>query len=230
MLSAAIVWALGPFGCPEEREPNEAREIDEPAVPAAPDATESGNGPTAQAPDPADPTPQPPQQTGPQQLNADVAQSKVGFAVARATTGHIGRFSKFSATLELADGRPRKLEIAVKTGSVVADREGLTSHLASADFFDADRFPTATFSTESITPVVGEGEEPNSYAVAGTMRLHGVSGKLEFPATIVVEPNRVVGRATLEISAKAFGIDYAGMEAELAEDTVALEIDLVFPR
>lgn len=164
----------------------------------------------------------------PEQLTADVTQSKINFLVSRATTGHIGHFEKFTGTLELADGHPRDLEIAVNTGSVVADQQGLTSHLQSPDFFDVDKFPTATFSAETITAVAGE--DPNTYAITGTMNLHGVSGKLEFPATIEVEPNRVVGRATLDISAKAFGIAYAGMEAELAEDAVALEVELVFPR
>ena len=78
---------------------------------------------------------------------------------------------------------------------------------------------------------IAEGGYPGMfYAITGTMELHGVRGKLEFPATFEVEPNHVVGRATLDISAKAFGINYAGMEAELAEDAVALEVELVFPR
>jgi polyisoprenoid-binding protein YceI len=218
MLSA-IVIALSPFGCPSEPEPNQARELDEPAEPAVREATESG-GEVAQ--------PKPPPAKAPEQLTADVAQSKVKFLISRAVGEHIGRFEKFNATLELSKGKPSKLEIAVKTGSVVADREGLTSHLKSSEFFDVDKFPTATFTTESIEPITGE--EPDTYVVKGTMRLHGISGKLEFPATITVEPERVLGRATLEISAKAFGINYAGMEAELAEDAVALHIELVFPR
>jgi polyisoprenoid-binding protein YceI len=225
MLSA-IVFALGPFGCPAKPESDKVQEIDEPAEPAVPDGTDSG-GPTAKEPEapPKHPQPEP---EGPEQLTADVAQSKVAFLVTRAVGEHIGHFEKFSATLELTDERPSKLEIAVKLGSVVTDRQGLTSHLKSAEFFDADKFPTATFTTETITPTPEE--EPSSYAVKGTMALHGVRGKLEFPAIITVEPDRVLGRATLEISAKAFGIDYAGMEAELAEDAVALAIELVFPR
>jgi polyisoprenoid-binding protein YceI len=217
MLSA-IVIALSPFGCPSEPEPNKARELDEPAEPAVREATDSG-GELAQ--------PKPPPAKVPEQLTADVAQSKVMFLISRAVGEHIGRFEQFNATLELSNGKPSKLEIAVKTGSVVADREGLTSHLKSSEFFDVDKFPTATFTTETIEPITGE---PDTYAVTGTMRLHGVSGKLEFPATITVEPERVLGRATLEISAKAFGINYAGMEAELAEDAVALNIELEFPR
>jgi polyisoprenoid-binding protein YceI len=226
MLSA-IVFALGPFGCPAKPESDKAQEIDEPAEPAVPDGTDSG-GPTAKEPEAAPKQPQP-EPEGPEQLTADVAQSKVAFLVTRAVGEHIGHFEKFSATLELTDERPSKLEIAVKLGSVVTDRQGLTSHLKSADFFDADKFPTASFETETITPAPEE-DEPNAYTVTGTMSLHGVRGKLAFPAVITVEPERVLGRATLDISAKAFGINYAGMEAELADDAVGLAIELVFPR
>lgn len=228
----AIVFVLGPFGCPSESESNKAQEIDEPAVPAepaepaVPEAADSGEA-TAGAPAAE---PKQPQPNAPEQLAADIAQSKVEFLVTRAVGEHIGHFENFSSTLELVDGKPTKLTIAVKTGSVVADRSGLTSHLKSADFFHVDQFPTATFTTTAITPMTGEDAAPNSYAVTGTMRLHGVEGKLEFPAIITVEPERVLGAATLDISAKAFGINYAGMEAELAEDAVGLEVELVFPR
>jgi polyisoprenoid-binding protein YceI len=161
-------------------------------------------------------------------FEADVASSKIGFAVSRATVGHVGEFEDFESTLQLVGGRPVGLEIAVKTGSVEADRSGLTSHLKSDDFFDVDKFPTATFTASEFTP--DPENAPDGYIVAGTMHLHGVERKLEFPATLEIGSDRVVGRATLDISAKAFGIDYEGMEAELAEDAVQLEIELVFPR
>jgi polyisoprenoid-binding protein YceI len=161
-------------------------------------------------------------------LKVDRTQSTVGFAVARATVGHVGKFEDFDASLTLADGSPVAFEIAVKTGSVVADRSGLTSHLKGADFFAVDKFPTATFTASEFTPDPESG--PDAYRITGTMRLHGVGRKLEFPATLEIGSERVVGRATLDISAKAFGIDYEGMEAELAEDAVQLEIELVFTR
>ena len=161
-------------------------------------------------------------------LAVDKERSSVGFAVARATVGHVGHFEQFEASLVLADGKPSKLEIQVKTGSVVADRAGLTHHLKGTDFFDVDKFPTATFTATEFTPDPEAG--PDGFQVRGTMHLHGVASTLEFPATLAIGADRVVGQATLDISAKAFGIDYAGMEAELAEDAVQLEIELVFPR
>ena len=165
--------------------------------------------------------------SGEVELQADRERSQVGFAIARATVGHIGHFADFEARLTLVDEQPTALEIAVQTGSVVADRAGLTRHLKGADFFEVDKFPTATFTADSFTPAEArEGE----FQIAGTMRLHGVQRKLKFPATIEIAADHVVGRATLDISAAAFAIDYEGMEAELAEDAVQLEIELVFPR
>lgn len=160
-------------------------------------------------------------------LRADPKHSKVEFHVARATTGHVAEFNRYDARLELAEGAPQRLEIAVKLGSVAADRQGLTQHLKSSDFFDVDKFPTASFATDAIEPVA---DEPNRYQLRGKMRLHGISKDLKFPATIEISDERALGTASLEISAKAFGIDYEGMEAELAEDEVSLEIELAFPR
>ena len=161
-------------------------------------------------------------------LVADRKQSKIGFAVARATSGHIAQFESFEARLDFAEEKPRQLEIEVKTASVLADRSGLSSHLKSSDFFDVEKFPTSTFTTERIDPKPDDGA--NHYEIHGTMRLHGVERKLKFPATLEITPERVLGQATLDISAKAFGINYEGMEAELAQDAVSLEIELVFPR
>lgn len=159
---------------------------------------------------------------------ADVSRSTVGFAVSRATVGHVGKFEDFAATLTVVEAQPVALEIVVKTGSVVADRAGLTGHLKGADFFDVDKFPTATFTASEFTPDPEAGL--SAYLIRGTMQLHGVERKLEFPATLEIGSDRVTGQATLDISAKAFDINYEGMEAELAEDAVSLEIELVFTR
>jgi polyisoprenoid-binding protein YceI len=203
------------FACPRptaETEPTQVQGSPEEPEPKAESAEPPASGAAAL---PADGT-----------FAADVARSSVVFAVSRATIGHLGKFEDFEATLQLAGGRPVGLKIVVNTGSVMADRTGLTTHLKGTDFFDVDKFPTATFTASEFTPEPESG--PNEFIVTGTMHLHGVERKLEFPATLEIGSDRVVGRATLDISAKAFGIDYEGMEAELAEDAVQLEIELVF--
>ncbi|MFV8753782.1 YceI family protein [Nannocystaceae bacterium ST9] len=229
LLSSMLVVVLS--ACPKG--PSEVTTASEPAdLPTSTSTTTTGgSGPASETTDegeiveqapPAEPLP------GQELLSADRDHSSVGFAVARATIGHIGHFARFTANLTLQDGKPVALEIVVRTGSVAADQHGLTEHLKGPDFFDVDKFPTATFTAQSIEPMADDDE--GTHRVRGTMHLHGVERTLDFPATLEVGPTQVVGSAVLDISAKAFGIDYEGMAAELAEDRVRLEIELMFPR
>jgi polyisoprenoid-binding protein YceI len=223
--------ALALLGCPKTpseskgaSEPVEqARDVD-PPTPTHDDAIE----PAPAAHEDADPPP-PEALPGQEVLSVDREHSSVGFAVARATIGHIGHFARFSANLTLEQGQPVGLVITVRTGSVAADQHGLTEHLKSADFFDVERFPSATFTASRIVPLPAD-DEQGTHRVHGTMQLHGIERELDFAATFALERDRVIGSAALDISAKAFGIEYEGMAEELAEDRVALEIELAFPR
>lgn len=229
-LSFALPLAVLLAGCPKPS--NEVTAASEPADPPSTTnvtpAIEPERTETADESETADDAPAAEPLPGQELLVADRERSSVGFAVARATIGHIGHFARFNANLTLHEGQPIGLTITVRTGSVAADAHGLTEHLKSADFFDVDKFPTATFTSESIEPLAEDAD--GTHRVRGTMHLHGVERKLDFPATLEVGTEQVEGSAVLEISAKAFGIDYEGMAAELAEDRVRLEIELVFPR
>jgi polyisoprenoid-binding protein YceI len=228
-LSPALALALtfASLGCPTPSRTDDGASVGpttsadpkhvEPAVQEDPDEGDTG-----------EPAPRAEPLPGQEVLAVDREHSEVGFAVARATIGHIGHFARFTATLTLDDGQPHDLEIVVRTGSVAADQPGLTEHLKSADFFDVDKFPTATFTAHGIEPM--SDEDAHTHRVRGTMQLHGVDRELDFPATFEIGPQQVTGSADLDISASAFGIDYEGMAAELAEDRVRLEIELVFPR
>lgn len=229
LLASSLLLACDPRGSSEAQ-----GEAGEPRAEGAGEASPKAEGPTGA--EPADPDAEPdaaPESEdsaapSPRTLMADPSASKVGFAVARATSGHVAHFAHFDARLELDGELPRTLEIAVKTLSVVADRQGLTQHLKSADFFDVAQFPTSSFISKQISAKPEQG--PQAYEITGTMRLHGVERELKFPASFEIDAQRVRGVAELVISAKDFGIEYEGMEAELAEDAVSLEIELVFPR
>ena len=218
---------------PKAGSPSDASKHDAPTQPREqppePDEAEPAAKPAEPAPSPTD--------AAVEQLSADVSQSKIGFVVSRAPIGHVGHFERFEATLELREGQPSALQIRVIAESVVADRLGLTEHLKSADFFDVATYPSASFGTTSLTPLVpsskadsDDAETADNIRVVGFMMLHGVERELAFPARFDIDAERAIARATLDISAKAFGIDYAGMEDELAEDAVGLEVELWFPR
>jgi polyisoprenoid-binding protein YceI len=64
-----------------------------------------------------------------------------------------GKFASFNGTLELdeADLTKSKVEVSMDVASVNTSEDKRDAHLHSGDFFDAEKFPTATFKGTSIT-------------------------------------------------------------------------------
>lgn len=162
-----------------------------------------------------------------EQLKADPGASTIGFAVAKATGEHVAEFEDFEATVSLSAGQPDALGVVIQMASVRSDREGLTKHLKSADFFDVDRFPTSTFTATAFRPAPGA---EATHEVSGKLALHGVEREVTFPAAIVIADSRVDGKAELTINPRDYGINYPGLREELVDTNVLLEIQLEFPR
>ena len=94
------------------------------------------------------------------------------------STNH-GRFDKESGTvtLDLA-AKTGKVEVSIDLASVSTGHEGFDKHLRSADFFNVDAHPTATFSGDEFT---FEGDRVTQ--VAGTLTLLGQSQPVTLTAT-----------------------------------------------
>lgn len=83
-----------------------------------------------------------------------------------------GVFSDVSGTLTLVSGQPAaaRLDVRIPIGSVATTSAKLDGELKGAQWFDAARYPTATFTSTSVTPV-----GKDAARIAGTLTLHGVS-------------------------------------------------------
>jgi polyisoprenoid-binding protein YceI len=109
----------------------------------------------------------------------DPAHSRLGFKVKHLTVSEInGYFSDFSVTVETtkADYSDAKIVLTAKVGSVNTGIEARDNHLKTADFFDAEKFPTLTFTSTSFTkvPVKLKGA-PAKAILKGNLTLHGVT-------------------------------------------------------
>ncbi len=162
-------------------------------------------------------------------LSVDLDRSKVGFFVAKATAGHEAKFERFSATLTMHDQQPKELTLDLDVASLRTDQAALTKHLKSEDFFHVDAHPKASFTSSSMVARPSPNEEA-THDVEGQLTIKGVTKTIEFPAVVTTSEQQVRGTATLDIEAKNFGIDYPGMAEELVDDTVELEVTLVFER
>ncbi len=87
-------------------------------------------------------------------------------------SNYSGRFTGLDGTLQLDPAQPAKSSVTftVDTGSVDAFNATLTGELKGDKWFDAAKFPKATFQSTSVTPGAD-----NSAKVTGNLTLHGVT-------------------------------------------------------
>ncbi|MBA4849841.1 YceI family protein [Emticicia sp. BO119] len=81
----------------------------------------------------------------------------------------------------------------------------LVSHLKAPDFFDAAKYPTASFKITKATPKGG-----TSYDIAGNLTINGVTQPISFPATVSINKNgSASASAKFEVDRTKFGSKYA---------------------
>ncbi|GBQ23987.1 YceI family protein [Gluconacetobacter sacchari] len=121
-----------------------------------------------------------PAQVQPGHYAVEPGHTQVGFSVLHfGFTHYAGVFSSVSGTLELNAKTPAasRLSVTIPVGSVQTTSDVLNGELKSADWFDAGKFPNATFVSTRVTPTGG-----SDAVVAGTLTIRGVSK----PETLMV--------------------------------------------
>ncbi|MGB8224677.1 MAG: YceI family protein [Polyangiales bacterium] len=158
-------------------------------------------------------------------LAINPSNSKIEFVGAKVTASHPCGFTDFAGKVDL--GQPvetSRIEVTIQTASLYADKEKLTKHLKSPDFFDVAKFPTAMFRS---TEIRAEGE---GHTITGDLTLHGVTKRISFPATLAVTDTHVSANAEFSINRQEFGIAYPGMPDDLIRDLVVVKLSLTLPR
>ena len=156
--------------------------------------------------------------------------SKIEFTGSKVTGSHDGGFTKFSGAIDLINDKPEdsKVSVDIETASIYANVDQLTNHLKTADFFDVEKFPKATFRSTKI--VRNESGSSDSYNVTGDFEMHGVKKAITFPATIQVGTDAVTVKSEFTINRKDFGIMYAGKADDLIRDGVVIRLDINAPK
>lgn len=155
----------------------------------------------------------------------DPGASSIGFVGSKVTGKHEGKFSGFSGTITLADGKPEggKITVEIDLSTVKTEEEKLDAHLKSKDFFDVEKYPKAVFTSTAITV---DGDRGGTHTITGDLDLHGVKKSIVFPAKIQVTPDGVTGTAELSINRKDFKIEYPGMANDLIRDEVVIKLSM----
>lgn len=151
--------------------------------------------------------------------------STISFVGSKVTGSHEGGFNAFQGTMEVAgdDLSTTAVRVEIQTDSLWSDNDNLTGHLKSADFFDVENHPTATFESTSVAA-----NEDGTYTVTGNLDLHGVTKSITFPASIEkTEAGTYATKAEFSIKRFDFGIVYPGKADDLIRDDVLIKLDLL---
>jgi polyisoprenoid-binding protein YceI len=164
----------------------------------------------------------------------EARHSQLLFAIGHAgLTEFHGRFDKLSGSLDFNPNQPEKSDVDVTIDMTSADTPSneLNNVLKGEDVFDADKFPTATFKSTSVTRTGAD-----TGRIAGTLTLRGIAKPVTLDVTFNgAGPDPLNGkpalgfRGTATVKRSDFGI--TGMIWEpLVSDSVTLTIEAMFDR
>jgi polyisoprenoid-binding protein YceI len=140
----------------------------------------------------------------------DASHSEISFKVKHLMIANVkGSFKQFDLTVVTNgnDFTDAQIDFSMNTASVDTGDVNRDGHLRSADFFDAENFPVATFKSSSLKPVDDE-----NYALTGDLTIRGVSKTVTLEAEfggVQVDPwgNTKAGfTLTGKINRKEFGL------------------------
>lgn len=114
----------------------------------------------------------------------DQTHSDVSFKVRHLVSKTTGQFTDFDGTIlaDLDDLDASSVAFTINVASIDTKNEDRDNHLRSEDFFDAETYPEISFISSKITK-----SGANTYAVTGTLTMHGVSETVTLPVTFLGE-------------------------------------------
>lgn len=129
--------------------------------------------------------------------------SQVGFASSFSGAPFSGRFARWTAAIRFD---PKNLggssvTAAIDVTSAATGDKDRDESLPTADFFDAAKFPRATFTATSFKDLGG-----GRYQAVGQLNLRGVSRPLTLPFTLAITGAQAKMNATVTLNRLAFGI------------------------
>lgn len=161
----------------------------------------------------------------------DAAHTQVAFTVNHlGFNAYHGLFGDITGSLTLDPAKPEKaaLSITVPMSGITTTSAKLTEHMQGADFFEAAKFPTATFQSTAVT-VSG-----TSAMITGNLTIRGITKPVTLDARFIgaganpMSKAETVGfEATTKIRRSDFGMTYG---IPFVTDEVALEITAAFEK
>jgi polyisoprenoid-binding protein YceI len=166
----------------------------------------------------------------------DPAHSDAEFAVKHLMISTVkGHFADVKGTVSVDDREPTAaaVEVSIAVASIDTRDAKRDAHLKSADFFDAEQYPTIAFKGTRI-----DGSVDGAFRLAGDLTIHGVTRAVTLDVAAagrIRDPwggERAGYAATTRINRKDFGLAWnVGLETGgvlVGDDVkISIEVELV---
>jgi polyisoprenoid-binding protein YceI len=152
--------------------------------------------------------------------------SSASFAVEYLVASFRGDFKELDA--RLADGQ---LSGSVRVGSIVVKDENLAAHLQGPDFFDAERFPEISFSSNALAIDGDRAELDGELTMKGVTKPIHATGTVHGPTEDFAGNTRLGFALSTTVDRTEFGVSW---NADLPKggralsDKVTLTVELEF--
>ncbi|MCW2685657.1 MAG: hypothetical protein JWR37_547 [Mycobacterium sp.] len=160
----------------------------------------------------------------------DPVHSSITFSVRHLVVSKVrGNFGSFSGAITVDEDGTPSVSAEIDVTSVYTGNEQREGHIKSADFFDVEKYPTATFTS---TAVKATGDD---YVLEGDFTLKGVTKRIDLALEFNgVNPGMGHGEvagfeASVVLNRKDFGIDLdMPLEAggAVVGDKIAVTLDI----
>lgn len=138
----------------------------------------------------------------------DPDHSGVGFTIRHFVSNVSGRFKDFDGVIKYDKANPAASSVSftVQAKSIDTDNDDRDNHLRTPDFFDAEKFPTWTFSSTSV-----KAADADTLEVTGDMTIKGVTRKVTIPVDVLGSVKTPRGEkagfeASFKLDRKEYGI------------------------
>jgi len=164
--------------------------------------------------------------------NIDATHSTIGFSIRHMVFSKVrGRFLKYTGAIQLDDDLAKSwVEVTIDAASIDTGTAQRDTHLRSADFFDAERFPELRFRSTRVDDLGGD-----RLRVTGDLTIRDVAREVVLdvePAGRGMDPwgnERIGFVAKTSLDRKDFGLKWNQvLEAggALVGDRVDIELDI----
>lgn len=146
----------------------------------------------------------------------DPAESIIRWTGRNLFNHHSGTVKLSSGRIVVTEGKLISAEFTIDLNSIACEditdssmNATLIRHLRDADFFEVEKYPTATFQATEALPIDACAPGSPNYLLRGNFTLRGVSKPIEFPVVVATaDGKRITGQGQFELDRTEFGSIY----------------------